>query len=121
MIQHVENDDYDQVGFSNPDCATYGEIGHLSACDPTGTSLVSKEAEMMEEEEEGRRRNEDQDYIRCLEAVTLFAQLEDQAAGLIGWEKEFTLDHLRGVEDNGANCSVKRSRGLAQHQSESRR
>ena len=50
--RHVENGDYDQIGFSHPDRATYGGIGHLSACDPTGTSLVSKEAEMMEEEEE---------------------------------------------------------------------
>ena len=111
--RHVENDDCDQVGFCNPDRATYGGIGHLSACDPTGTSLVSREAVTTDEEEEEEEveRNDDRDYIRCLEAVALFAQ--DQAAGLTAWEKEFALDRLRGVEDNGAERRAKRSRGLA--------
>ena len=111
--QHVENGDCDQVGFSHPDRATYGGIDHLSACDPTGTSLVSREAVTTDEEEEEEEveRNDDRDYIRCLEAVALFAQ--DQAAGLISRKTKFALDHLRGVEDNGAERRAKRSRGLA--------
>ena len=119
--QHVENGDCDQVGFSHPDRAAYGGIGHLCACDPTGTTLVSREAVTTDEEEEEteEERNEDRDYIRCLEAVALFAQ--DQAAGLISRKTKFALDHLRGVEDNGAERRAKRSRGLAQRQSESRR
>ena len=70
-------------------------------------------------EEEVQERNEDRDYIRCLEAVALFAQ--DQAAGLISRKTKFALDHLRGVEDNGTERRAKRSRGLVQRQSESRR